>query len=106
MAADYGYIDKSKPDADGMKVDTYVGPHHDSKRIFIINQQHPHTKRFNEHKVMLGYKDRSHAVHDYVHSFSDGLGHKRIASIVEMDSHQLKDWLRKGNLHKPTHGSN
>lgn len=89
-----------------MKVDTYVGPHHDSTRIFIINQQHPHTKRFNDHKVMLGYKDRSHAVHDYVHSFSDGNGHKRIASIVEMDSHQLKDWLRKGNLHKPTHGSN
>lgn len=104
MAADYGYISNSKPDADGMKVDAYVGPHHDSDKVFVINQQHPHTKRFNEHKVMLGYKDRSHAVHDYVHSFSDGLGHKRIASIVEMDSKHLRDWLRKGNHNKPMHG--
>jgi hypothetical protein len=44
---------------------------------------------------MLGYKDRAHAVRDYTHSFSDGLGHKRVHSIVEMDSHELKDWLKK-----------
>ena len=102
MAADYGYIDNSKPDADHMKVDAYVGPHKDSTRIFIINQQHPHTKRFNEHKVLLGYKDRSHALRDYTHSFSDGLGHKRIQSVVEMDSHHLKDWIKK-NHNQPVH---
>jgi hypothetical protein len=51
---------------------------------------------------MLGYKDRSHAVRDYTHSFSDGLGHKRIQSIVEMNSHQLKDWLKKSH-NKPVH---
>lgn len=95
MAADYGYIDSSRPDHDGMKTDAFVGPHHDSRKVFVINQQHPHTKRFNEHKVMLGYKDRAHALHDYAHSFSDGLGHKRIHSVVEMDAHQLKDWLKK-----------
>ena len=95
MAADYGYIDNSKPDADGMKTDAYVGPHKDSKRVFVINQQHPHSGKFNEHKVMLGYHDRAHALRDYAHSFSDGLGHKRIHSVVEMDSHQLKDWLKK-----------
>jgi hypothetical protein len=95
MAADYGYIDSSKPDHDGMKTDAFVGPHHDSTKVFVINQQHPHTKKFNEHKVMLGYKDRAHALRDYAHSFSDGLGHKRIASVVEMDAHQLNDWVKK-----------
>ncbi|CAB4130767.1 hypothetical protein UFOVP122_26 [uncultured Caudovirales phage] len=95
MAADYGYIDSSKPDHDGMKTDAFVGPHHDSKKVFVINQQHPHTKTFNEHKVMLGYKDRAHALRDYAHSFSDGLGHKRIHSVVEMDAHQLKDWIKR-----------
>ena len=95
MAADYGYIDTSKPDHDGMKTDAFVGPHRDSKKVFVVNQQHPHTGKFNEHKVLLGYKDRAHALRDYVHSFSDGLGHKRIHSVVEMGTHELKDWLKK-----------
>jgi hypothetical protein len=95
MAADYGYIDNSKPDHDGMKTDAFVGPHRDSKKVFVVNQQHPHTGKFNEHKVLLGYKDRAHALRDYAHSFSDGLGHKRIHSVVEMGTHELKDWLKK-----------
>jgi len=95
MAADYGYIDTSRPDHDGMKTDAFVGPHHDSKKVFVVNQQHPHTGTFNEHKVLLGYKDRAHALRDYAHSFSDGLGHKRIQSVVEMGTHELKDWLKK-----------
>ena len=95
MAADYGYIDTSKPDHDGMKTDVFVGPYHDSKKVFVVNQQHPHTGKFNEHKVLLGYKDRAHALRDYAHSFSDGLGHKRIQSVVEMGTHELKDWLKK-----------
>ena len=97
MAADYGYIDNSRPDHDGMKTDAFVGPHHDSKKVFVVNQQHPHTGKFNEHKVMLGYKDRAHALRDYAHSFSDGLGHKRIHSVVEMDAHQLKDWVKRSH---------
>jgi hypothetical protein len=103
MAADYGYITNAHKDADGMKTDAYVGPHHDSDKVFVINQKHPHTGRFNEHKVMLGYKDRSHAVHDYVHSFNDGLGHKRVQSIVEMGKHELKDWLKNGPHTRPVH---
>jgi hypothetical protein len=95
MAADYGYIDNSKPDHDGMKTDAFVGPHKDSKKVFVVNQQHPHTKKFNEHKVLLGYNDRAHALRDYAHSFSDGLGHKRIHSVVEMGAHELQDWLKK-----------
>jgi hypothetical protein len=95
MAADYGYIDNSRKDHDGMKTDAFVGPHRDSKRVFVVNQQHPRTGKFNEHKVLLGYKDRAHALRDYVHSFSDGLGHKRIQSVVEMGTHELKDWLQK-----------
>ena len=95
MAADYGYIDTSKPDHDGMKTDAFVGPHRDSKKVFVVNQQHPRTGKFNEHKVLLGYKDRAHALRDYVHSFSDGQGHKRIHSVVEMGTHELKDWLKK-----------
>lgn len=95
MAADYGYIDSSRPDHDGMKTDAFVGPHRDSKKVFVVNQQHPHTGKFNEHKVLLGYKDRAHALRDYAHSFSDGLGHKRIHSVVEMGTHELHDWLKK-----------
>lgn len=97
MAADYGYIDTSRPDHDGMKTDAFVGPHKDSDKVFVVNQQHPRTGKFNEHKVLLGYKDRAHALRDYVHSFSDGLGHKRIHSVVEMGKHELRDWLKKSH---------
>lgn len=103
MAADYGYITHSPLDADHMKTDAYVGPHKDSDKVFVINQKHPHTGKFNEHKVMLGYKNRSDAVRDYVHSFNDGLGHKRVQSIVEMDKSQLRDWLKKGPHTRPVH---
>jgi hypothetical protein len=95
MAADYGYLDASKPDHDGARTDVFVGPHKDSKKVFVVNQQHPRTGKFNEHKVLLGYHDRAHALRDYAHSFSDGQGHKRIQSVVEMGTHQLKDWLKK-----------
>ena len=101
MAADYGYIVGSAKDKDRMDVDTYVGPYKNSDKVFVINQQHPHSKKFNEHKVMLGYKDRAHAVHDYVHSFADGLGHKRVQSIVEMGTHELKDWMKSGRHNAP-----
>ena len=102
MAADYGQILREHgPDHDHKNTDTFVGPHKDSDRVFVVNQQHPHSGRFNEHKVLLGYNDRAHALRDYVHSFSDGLGHKRIQSVVEMHTHQLKDWLKKAHHDKP-----
>ena len=100
MAADYGYIDQSRKDHDGMKTDAFVGPHRDSKKVFVVNQQHPHSGEFNEHKVLLGYKDKDHAIRDYVHSFDDGLGRKRIHSVVEMGTHELKNWL-KGSHTQP-----
>ena len=103
MAADYGQIlnEHRDEDNDGMNTDTFVGPHKHSDKVFVVNQQHPHTGKFNEHKVLLGYKDRAHALRDYAHSFSDGLGHKRIQSVVEMNTSQLKDWLKKANHTAP-----
>ena len=102
MAADYGQILREHgPDHDHMNTDTFVGPHKNSDKVFVVNQQHPHTGKFNEHKVLLGYKDRAHALRDYAHSFSDGLGHKRIQSVVEMNTSQLKDWLKKANHTAP-----
>ena len=103
MAADYGQIlnEHRAEDNDGKNTDTFVGPHKHSDKVFVVNQQHPHTGKFNEHKVLLGYKDRAHALRDYAHSFSDGLGHKRIQSVVEMNTSQLKDWLKKANHTAP-----
>ena len=102
MAADYGQILREHgPDHDHMNTDTFVGPHKHSDKVFVVNQQHPHTGKFNEHKVLLGYNDRAHALRDYAHSFSDGLGHKRIQSVVEMHTDQLKDWLKKANHTAP-----
>ena len=58
----YGYINGVRG-ADGDSLDCFVGPDRDSDRVFIIEQKNPDTGGFDEHKVMLGYRDAK-AAHD------------------------------------------
>jgi len=79
----------------GGNVDTHIGPHKDSKKVFVVNQRHGDG---HQHKVMMGYNDRSHALNDYTSSH----GPDGVHSIVEMHAHQLPGWLHKaagGRVH-------
>ena len=73
MPADYGYIKRTEG-ADGDHVDCYVGPDRSSTHAFIVNQRDARTKKFDEHKVMLGYRSEAEALRDYVRAFNDGKG--------------------------------
>lgn len=60
LAADYGDI-PGYVGMDGEGLDAYVGPHHDSKHVFVFNQLEfsPEGKKYiEEQKVFLGFKDR------------------------------------------------
>src|SRR5215510_9043810 len=83
MPDHYGYIKRSEG-ADGDHVDCYVGDNLSSNRVFIVNQQDADTKKFDEHKVMLGYPSKDSALSAYKRAFSDGRGHERIGSVKEM----------------------
>ncbi len=50
----YGYI-RLTEGTDGDSLDCYIGPNKESRRVFIVHQVDPNTKKFDEDKVMLGF---------------------------------------------------
>lgn len=99
MPAHYGYIKRTEG-ADGDHVDCYLGPHSESSKVFIINQQHVDTGKFDEHKCMLGFNSAEEARATYRKGFSDGRGHERIGSMKEMSIDEFKAWLKNGSQRK------
>lgn len=97
---DYGYIKRTEG-ADGDHVDVCIGPDHMSKDVFIVDQQDHKTGRFDEHKVMLGYRTKSEAEHAYLAGFSDGKGKARMKSIVAIPMSSFKRWLEHCDTKKP-----
>lgn len=104
MPVDYGYV-KGTKDNDGDATDVFLGPHKNSDKVWVIDQAHHETGKFDEHKAMLGFKHKTEALKAYKDSFSDGKGHKRIMDATEMSVGQYKDWVKHGNLKKPVSSS-
>lgn len=103
MPAHYGYIKRTTA-ADGEQLDVYLGPHaHEADKhpAFIVDQQHHDTKRFDEHKSMLGFRDLAHATKTYDAAFSDKRGPSRRRAIHEVTVADLRHWVANGDLSKP-----
>jgi hypothetical protein len=100
MPADYGYLRKTTG-ADGDHLDCFIGPDETSDKVVVIDQKDLKTGKFDESKVMLGFKNREAAVGGYCNSFSDGNGVKRIMKITPMGVDEFKEWLRSGNTREP-----
>ena len=98
MGADYGYIKKTRG-ADGDQIDAYDGKR--GKKHFILDQLDADTGAFDEHKVMLRFKDEAAARKAYEDSFSDGKGAQRIGAIHEVSADELKTWLKSGDTERP-----
>lgn len=95
LAHDYGFI-KNTEGADGEEVDAFVGPW-EIGHIFIIDQVI--NGKFDEHKVMLGFRDEDEARAGYLASYSPGW--EGIGNITEVDADQLHDWLASGRTKEP-----
>ena len=102
---DYGYIKRTEG-ADGDHVDVCIGPHHQSDHVFIVDQHDHRTGKFDEHKVLLGYRTKSEAEHAYHGGFSDGKGPLRMKTMVAMPMAQFKQWLKRGDTKKPVKSQN
>lgn len=100
MPAHYGYV-KGSEGKDGDHVDCYIGPKPDSSTVWVVDQVDAASKRFDEHKCMLGYATQADALADYKRAFSDGKGKDRIGSVTTMSMSDFKDWLRNGNTKAP-----
>lgn len=99
MPNHYGYIKRTEG-ADGDQVDVHVGPHSHDKTVHVVDQVHPDTGKFNEHKVMMGFKSPEDALHAYHLAFSDGKGHMRMGGMVSMHVDDFKKWLAGGHAKK------
>jgi len=100
LPADYGYIRRTEG-ADGDHADAYIGPIEDAPVAFVVDQIDPATGDFDEHKILLGFRNRGHAKTTYCAGFSDGSGIKRIGAIVPLSIAALKAWLAGDGALKP-----
>jgi hypothetical protein len=97
MRNDYGYI-RGTTGRDGDHVDCFLGPDMDSEIVFVVDQPTKSGKRFDEHKCVIGAKNKSQARYIYLSNYSNGW---RCGKITPMTVDQFKCWLDKGDTKKP-----
>lgn len=101
LPAHYGYLRGQRDGRDGDPIDVYLGPHGASPHVFVVDQVDADTKRFDEHKTMLGFGSKAQALNVYKAAFSDGRGAARIGKCHVVTLDQFKDWLNHGDMKKP-----
>lgn len=103
MSAHYGYI-KGTIGRDKDHIDVYVKPgtaEDFSGPVFVADQAHVGTQRFDEHKVMLGFATAEEAKQSYAAHFSDGKGEDRLRGLTEVTLPEFREWLESGPTTKP-----
>jgi hypothetical protein len=95
MSHHYGYF-KGTMGADGDQVDAYFGP---SDRVFVIDQIDPKTGKFDEHKVMAGFRNEEEARAAYLSNFDKGW--QGLGAITEMTPAKLRSWVKSGATQVP-----
>jgi soluble lytic murein transglycosylase-like protein len=98
MANHYGYIKRSTG-ADNEHIDVFVGDHHNSDKAYVVNQINPKTGKFDEHKVMLGFENKTKAKVGYLKNYAKGW--KGLGSITEVPVSELKAQIESGAIRKP-----
>jgi hypothetical protein len=109
MKDPYGYIKGTQSrEADGRggfdQIDVFIGPYLDSGHAVIINQKKDPKKpmsleNFDEHKIMLGYRDTLEAEAAYRRNYTDGGA--QMGSVVAMTTQELREWLETANTKTP-----
>jgi len=95
MRDHYGYFKLTESEADGDHLDVFIGPEPEREVVYVVNQLDPGTRRFDEHKIMLGYPSAAAAERAYLANYSDGW--KGLGSVVEMSLPRFLRWLESGD---------
>lgn len=64
----YGYIRLTEA-VDGDHLDCYLGEDEDSNKVFVVHQNDPITKKYDEDKVMLNFSNKSEAKEAYLKQY-------------------------------------
>lgn len=97
MPVHYGYILKTRSDADGDHFDVSIGPDPGSRKVFAIDQQN-RSGDFDEHKFFVGFLDKKSARQAYEDSFT---GPAPFQGMVELSWDELKEWIEFGDSSAP-----
>jgi hypothetical protein len=102
MSFPYGFVAKagkefSPKGADGDNVDVFLGDNYDSNKVFIIDQYVD--GKFDEHKAMLYFNDKSTAEYAYKSCYDPGWD--GVGGVTEMSWDDFKAWCRSGDCTKP-----
>jgi N12 class adenine-specific DNA methylase len=93
----YGYI-RGTVGADKDHIDTFIGPNHDSDKVFVVDQIHPDSGKFDEHKIMLGFDTLAQAHEAYKANYDANWTGGR--DVAETTIAGFKEWLASGNTKK------
>jgi hypothetical protein len=99
MQDHYGYI-KRTTGADEEHIDVFVKdgtPEDFDGNVFVVDQVDPKTRKFDEHKVMLGYDSVPEAMLAYNRNYSKGWD--GLESVTPMSFDEFKTWLSSTQEH-------
>jgi hypothetical protein len=89
---------KNSLGADGDPVDVFLGPALEWNTVWIVNQINPETKKFDEHKCMIGFRSEEEAKEAYLANYERGW--KGLGSIKGMSVSKFKEWLQSEGTKK------
>ncbi len=99
MQQHYGYIKRTEG-ADGEQVDVFVGQQPFSKKVFVVDQVNKDGS-FDEHKIMVGFRNQDEAVAAYKSNYDEGW---KVGPVTEMTTDSFKAWLKDSDNTVPVSG--
>lgn len=96
MKHHYGYIRRTEG-RDGDQVDVFIGENPSSERVFVVDQIDQKTRRFDEHKVMVGFDNQQQARRAYLSNYDKNW---EAGPVTELSMTDFKAWLEKGDQKK------
>jgi hypothetical protein len=100
MKHSYGYVRRTKSEADEDHFDVFLGEHPESELVFVVDQYI--NGEFDEHKGILGCLSKEEAKATYLANYEDGW--KGCGDITSLTMPQFKQWVRSGDTSKPLAG--
>ena len=97
MANDYGYIKRTKSQADGDAVDVFIGDNLKSNIVYIVDQTNKDGS-FDEHKCIIGANTIEDAKRTYLANYEKGW---KCGKVTGMTIDHFKKWIYTGDTGKP-----
>ncbi|MGF1905251.1 hypothetical protein [Aliivibrio salmonicida] len=81
--------------ADGDPLDVFIGDNSEFTDVYIADQIDPNTRKFDEHKIMLGFNSKQDARKAYLINYDENWQGLGALSVMSLD--KFKQWVSSGN---------